>query len=166
MPTVYTEPEDGIPSVSWKNIYKMMQIHGSIVAVTHIITPKDEHITKIFFFEGKSWTALGLAMGYGEGHNEDRLFRAVTLSWVINSIPTMSSVFDDSCVLELGIGEDVKKAHAAGKNVVYHFFPPDQTTILLARECDGMIAFEDSADFLKEDGNDIRIINEWPIKDD
>ncbi len=155
-------PEDGTSSTSYENIFKMSFTHGPVVAVTHIITPQKDHVTKIFFLDGKTHTAMGLALGHlNEKIKENPEFYAkcIGLLMVIQSIWGMACSFDGSQIWKLGFGEEVEKTFKENKNAVYHFFPNDKTNLSLAKESDGMIAFEQSSEFIEEDKNDIRIIN-------
>ena len=154
--------EDGLPSTSYKNVCSMAIIHGTPVAITHIVIPRDEHITKIFFFDGKSHTALGLAIGYTEEMSDDRYAKVHAMRMVIGKIDGMNIDFDSRYLLALGHGEEIEKSYKANRNVVYHFMAPDKATLAMVRDSDGMMAFDQSSEFLKEDENDIYIITESP----
>lgn len=151
-------PEDGTPSVSFENIIKLIKTNGYPVAVTHIITPKKDHVTKIFFFNGKSHIAEGLAIGLGTDiYDKEILPNVLAFEMVIDLIPGLSLSIDKSILINAGHEKEDKEIFKNEKNIVYHFIPPDKALLKMNRNCDGMIAFEQSDEILKEEENDIRI---------
>lgn len=157
METLETKPEDGSPTLSWENVYKLTQIHGSVVAITHIITPRGDHVTKVFFFEGKSHPAEGFALGAGD---EEHFPKVLCMSMLIQSIPGMASNYDEAFSGVLGTDPESIAALKDGRNLVFHFMAPDIVTLPITRESSGMLAFEQSAEFIAEENNLVRIITE------
>ena len=149
--------EDGTPSVSYENAFKMASMHGPVVAVSHIITPRNEHVTKLFFLDGKSHTAFGFALGNEEGseHSAKVLGLIMTLQtiWSVD----MGSIMEK--ISTLGTEEDTAEAFGVQKNIVYHFTAPESNCFMAIIDSPGMLAFTDSVELLEEDENETRIID-------
>jgi len=158
-----TIPEDGTPSTSWENIYKLRQAYGSIVAVSHIITPRFEHVTKVFFYEGKSWTADGFSIGHVGELTDTNNARIIAMIMLIQSIEGMAMNLDPSFFYNAGLGDNLKKSFDKDQNVVYHFIAPDSVLLDLTRNSDGMVSFDQSCDFIDDKENNIRIYTEGEL---
>jgi len=142
-------PEDGSVSTSYENAFNIALMHGPIVAVSHIITPRDEHITKLFYFDGKSHTAFGFRIGL-QDDDDNHYAQSLALLKVIQTIwgfnPEMEQFLEQKTVLD------------DEKNVVYHFTASDKTALRSVLDSDGMIAFTESVEILEEEQNIVRII--------
>ena len=152
--------EDGTPSVSYDNVFKMSIMNGQPIAVTHIVTPQDEHVTKIFFFNGKSHPAFGLALGLPDNASEEREAKVISLTMVVQMIPGFAINLNPDLMTSLGVGKDVKKTFDKGMNCVYHFITPDKALLKCVRQSIGLYTFQESCDFIDEDKNDERFVVE------
>jgi len=152
MHSVELTPEDGTPSVSFENAVKMTLYHGCLVAITHIITPKKEHITKLFYYDGSTHVAEGLAIG-----NQDLIKKIVAFEMIADMIPGLASNLNKGVFVSAGECEEDLKIFQEEKNVVYHFLAPDKATLSLIQNCEGMIVFEQSDDILKEEENVVKV---------
>ena len=155
-------PEDGTPSVSYENIYKVATAHGPIVAVSHLITPDDNHVTKVFFFDNASYTAYGFAMGFKENpkdtNNSKRFAKCLALLMIVNRIWGIDSLTISEKFWASGHGDDVKEAFEKDQNVVFNFIAPDSTALTVTLNSDEIVAFDQSNQAHKEDKNDVRTI--------
>lgn len=151
-------PEDGTPGTSLENAVKMTMTHGCIVAVTHIITPKNEHITKIFYYDGETHVAEGLAIGLDvENPDKDQTPKVMAFEIIIDMIPGSPLHINKDLLALAGRCEDDQEIFKTEKNVVYHFLAPDSATLSLIQNCEGMIVFERSDDILKEEENVVKV---------
>ena len=149
--------EDGTPSTSYANAFKMVLVHGPVVGITHLITPRDEHVTKLFFYDGQSHPAEGFAIGMIEEDTE-RYSRMMALFMVIQTIwgIDISSLSEKYWALEGK--KELDKANEGCKNLVYVFLAPDESALKYVLQSDGLIACLDSSNFLEDDKNIVRII--------
>ena len=150
------EEECGDPSVSYENACKMT-INGPIVAVTHIITPTDNHITKLFYQNGSSLLCRGFTMGLSGNLNktdtQKREATTIALMMVIQTMWGFAPVFDSEKFFKLGIDAKCKKTFNENKSMVYCFLSPEKTTPKYISESNGMLSFNQSLSFLKDNPN-------------
>jgi len=150
------EEEDGSPSISYANACKMT-INGPIVAVTHIMTPTDHHITKLFYQNGSSLLCRGFTIGTPETlKGKDAKQRQATTIALMMTLQTMWGFaldFDSDQIFKLGVDEDCQKTFNENKNIVYCFTSPEKTTPKHISESNGIFSFKQSLSFLKENQN-------------
>jgi len=151
-------PEDGSPSVSLENVYKMTKTHGTPVAISHAITPQREHVTKIFFFDGQSHTAYGFAIGLDiKNKDENHFAKVYALEIAVYMIFGLPITIDREIFTTAGRNEDDEKIFAEEKNVVYYFLAPDTATLTMIMNCEGIITFENQDKILKEEENVVKV---------
>lgn len=149
--------EDGTVSTSYENVFKFSLVHGPVVGILHLITPRDEHITKIFFYDGQTHTAYGFAVGMIEDDAE-RYSRMVALFMVIQTIWGMDMTSFPEKYWALEGKKELDKSDEECKNLVYTFLAEDDSALKYVLESDGLIGCLDSGNFLEDEKNIVRII--------
>ena len=144
-------PEDKTLSISYENAFKLTG--NPIIAISHIITPNDEHVTKMFYLNGETHTAFGFALGEIEGDAE----RHARILGLILAIQTIWNVDMGSIMKHLSsFGNE---SFEDGKNIIYHFTAPSHKEFSYISDSSGMFAFVDSVNFLDEEGkHNIRMV--------
>ena len=105
---VETENENGSPEISFRNIVKVMQHEGSPVGIAHIVLPNGDQISQVFFYKGYYIQVLGLAVGYEDGMDEQRLARVSMMQQTLCMIPSWTAVHDEQYIMNLGL--DMKES--------------------------------------------------------
>lgn len=156
------KPEDGTVTISYENAFKMSLVHGPIVGIIHIVTPQEDHVTKIFFFDGQSHTAFGFSLSFSldlveTDDDKEEYARMMALFMIIQTIWGIDIASIGENFWSIKRIDTEKKEE---KNIVYTFCASNESVLKYVLTSDGLSAFLNSVSFLKkeEEKNIIRII--------